>query len=37
MNDFNQGFMPHAAAIAADMPSYTDISPVMQFSEVVVA
>ena len=33
---FQAGFGPHAKAIMADVPNYTDIAPVMQISEVVV-
>ncbi|HMO48219.1 MAG TPA: EthD family reductase [Rubrivivax sp.] len=33
---FQKAFGPHAKAIMADIPNYTDIAPVMQFSEVVV-
>ena len=33
---FQAGFGPHAKAIMADIPNYTDLSPVMQISEVVV-
>ena len=33
---FQDGFGPHAAEILGDVPSYTDIKPVMQISEVVV-
>ena len=33
---FQAGFGPHAGEIMADIPNYTDIAPVMQFSEVVV-
>ncbi len=29
-------FMPNAAALQGDMPNYTDIEPVIQFSEVVI-
>lgn len=34
---FNAGFGPHAKEILGDIPNYTDLRPVMQFSEVVVA
>lgn len=30
------GFGPHAQEIMADIPNYTDLSPVIQISEVVV-
>ena len=33
---FQAGFEPHAAEIMADIPKYTDLSPVLQISEVVV-
>ena len=33
---FQAGFGPHAREIVADIPKYTDLTPVMQFSEVVV-
>jgi uncharacterized protein (TIGR02118 family) len=33
---FQTGFGPHAKEIMADIPNYTDISPVLQISEVVV-
>ena len=33
---FEKGFGPHAAEIMDDIPRYTDLSPVIQFSEVVV-
>jgi uncharacterized protein (TIGR02118 family) len=32
---FQAGFGPHAKALMADTPNYTDIAPVMQISEVV--
>ncbi len=32
---FRAGFGPHAKALMADTPNYTDIIPVMQVSEVV--
>ena len=32
---FQAGFGPHAKTLMADTPNYTDIVPVMQFSEVV--
>jgi uncharacterized protein (TIGR02118 family) len=31
---FQQSFGPHAEAIMADIPNYTDIQPVIQVSEV---
>ena len=33
---FQGGFGPHAKEILADIPNYTDLSPVLQISEVVV-
>jgi uncharacterized protein (TIGR02118 family) len=33
---FNAAFGPHAKEIMGDIVNYTDISPVIQFSEVVV-
>ena len=33
---FQSGFGPHAEEILGDIPNYTDVSPVIQFSEVVV-
>jgi uncharacterized protein (TIGR02118 family) len=33
---FQGSFGPHAQAIMADIPNYTDIGPVLQISEVVV-
>jgi uncharacterized protein (TIGR02118 family) len=32
--DFQAAFAPHAAAIMADIPNYTNIQPVIQVSEV---
>jgi uncharacterized protein (TIGR02118 family) len=32
--DFQTAFSPHAAAIMADIPNYTDIQPTIQISEV---
>jgi uncharacterized protein (TIGR02118 family) len=34
--DFQKGFGPHAKEIAADIPNYTDQTPLIQISEVVV-
>lgn len=36
VESFQAGFGPHAAEIMADIPKYTDLSPVIQISEVVV-
>lgn len=33
---FNAAFGPHAKEILGDIPNYTDLKPVLQFSEVVV-
>jgi uncharacterized protein (TIGR02118 family) len=33
---FQAGFGPHAAEIMADIPNYTDLTPVIQISEVIV-
>lgn len=33
---FQAGFGPHATEIMADIPNYTDLTPVIQISEVVV-
>jgi uncharacterized protein (TIGR02118 family) len=32
--DFQTAFSPHAAAIMADIPNYTDIQPTIQISDV---
>ena len=32
--EFQSAFGPHAAAIMADIPNYTDIQPTLQISEV---
>lgn len=34
---FQAGFGPHAAEILGDIPHYTDLQPLLQISEVVVA
>jgi uncharacterized protein (TIGR02118 family) len=36
VDSFQAGFGPHAKEILADIPNYTDQSPVIQISEVVV-
>ena len=36
VESFEQGFEPHAPEILADIPKYTDLTPVLQISEVVV-
>lgn len=33
--DFQAGFGPHADEILGDIPNYTDLSPILQLSEVV--
>jgi uncharacterized protein (TIGR02118 family) len=37
IESFQNGFAPHEAEITADIAHYTDLSPVMQISEVIVA
>ena len=34
MQEFQMAFAPHAEAIMADIPNYTDIQPTIQISEV---
>lgn len=34
---FVAAFTPHAAALQGDIPNYTDVEPVIQFSEVVIS
>lgn len=36
-DDFMAAFLPHAAELQGDIPSYTDIEPVIQFSEVAIS
>ena len=36
IESFQAGFGPHAREILADIPNYTDLSPTVQISEVVV-
>ena len=36
VESFQAGFGPHAKEIMADIPNYTDLTPVLQISEVVV-
>jgi uncharacterized protein (TIGR02118 family) len=36
LDAFNAGFGPHTKEIMADIPNYTNLKPVMQFSEVLV-
>jgi len=35
--DFLAAFVPHAAILQGDMPNYTNIYPVIQFSEVLLS
>ncbi|MDD2914347.1 MAG: EthD family reductase [Gallionella sp.] len=35
-DDFMAAFLPHAAELQGDMPNYTGIEPVIQFSEVAI-
>jgi uncharacterized protein (TIGR02118 family) len=37
IEDFMAAFTPHAAVLQGDMPNYTDIEPVIQFNEVLIA
>jgi len=37
MEAFQAGFGPRAKEIMADIPNYTDLTPIIQISEVVVA
>ena len=37
VESFLAAFMPHAATLQGDMPNYTDIRPVIQFSEVLLS
>jgi uncharacterized protein (TIGR02118 family) len=34
IEDFQSSFGPHAAAIMADVPNYTDVAPIVQVSDV---
>ena len=34
---FEAAFLPHAAVLQGDMPNYTDVVPVIQFSEIALA
>ena len=36
-DDFLAAFMPHAEVLQGDMPNYTDIVPVIQVNEVLIA
>ena len=35
--DFMAAFMPHAALLQGDMPRYTDIEPIIQINEILIA
>lgn len=35
--DFMAAFLPHAAELQGDMSNYTDIEPIIQFSEVAIS
>jgi uncharacterized protein (TIGR02118 family) len=35
-DNFMAAFLPHAAELQGDMPNYTDIEPVIQFSEIAI-
>src|SRR5882672_45522 len=35
--DFLAAFMPHAATLQGDLPNYTDIQPLIQFSDVLLS
>ncbi len=37
IDDFMAAFSPHAEVLQGDIPNYTDIKPVIQFSEVALA
>ena len=37
IEDFLAAFMPNAEVLQGDMPNYTDIEPVIQFSEVLIS
>ena len=37
VEQFLEAFLPHAAVLQADMPNYTDIEPLIQFNEILVA
>ena len=34
IDDFNSSFTPHANIIMTDIPNYTDITPILQLSEI---
>ncbi|MFZ2725524.1 MAG: EthD family reductase [Methylococcaceae bacterium] len=37
LEDFMQAFMPHAPQLQADIPNYTDINPIIQISNILMA
>jgi uncharacterized protein (TIGR02118 family) len=37
VDDFLGAFMPHAAELQGDMPNYTNVAPVIQINEVLIA
>jgi len=37
IEDFISAFTPHALTLQGDMPNYTDIKPIIQFSEVLMS
>lgn len=37
LESFQKAFAPHAKEISSDIPKYTDVTPVIQISQVVVA
>ena len=37
VEDFMAAFLPHAAELQGDMPNYTGIEPIIQFSEVAIS
>lgn len=37
VDDFLAAFVPHAAVLQGDMPNYTDIESIIQFSEVLMS
>jgi uncharacterized protein (TIGR02118 family) len=37
VESFIEAFTPHAATLQGDIPNYTDIEPILQFNEVLIA
>ena len=37
VESFMAAFMPHATKLQGDMPNYTDIKPIIQFSEILIS